>query len=339
MSNFNKELNNRDKKETSKDITDLIQKIAGSLDDEVKEVVDKKDKKLNGKKNIEQYVDTTGQLSSKNLKFYLWASKHKVAIYRFSVISLTVFIILSLGYSIFKISDYGIFGYTEDQILYQDLASSYDYTGIHSRYEPQPLQILDTKVIESGVDRFDLVAEVFNSNKWFRVEFDYHFVIDGLETRKEHVVFMPSELRPIGILGIESEGYIGSNNFIISNVSWRRISRHDVSDIDSWLEERLQFQAEDVEFLRSGGEAKLGTHIIKLNVLNDSAYSYKSPLFQVGLYQGDALVGLMPIQFDDFYTLDLKSVDFRSFVNNLSVTEIELYPIIDLFDEEVYTQR
>jgi len=150
---------------------------------------------------------------------------------------------------------------------------------------------------------------------------------------------MPSELRPIGILGIESEGYIGSNNFIISNVSWRRISRHDVSDIDSWLEERLQFQAEDVEFLRSGGEAKLGTHIIKLNVLNDSAYSYKSPLFQVGLYQGDALVGLMPIQFDDFYTLDLKSVDFRSFVNNLSVTEIELYPIIDLFDEEVYTQR
>jgi len=302
-------------------------------------VVEKENQAGRDKNNIEQYVDTTGELSSKNLKLYLWFSKHKVPLYRWVVVFLIIFIILSLGYSIFKISDYALFGYAQDQILYQELATNYDYSGIHPRYAPQPLQILGTQVIDSGVNKYDLVAEMYNANEWFRVEFDYYFIIDGVATKKAHAIFMPSESRPVGILGVESTGYISANDFVLENVSWRRISRHDISDINTWLEERLQFQTQNVEFLRAGGTNELGSNAIKFDVLNNGAYSYKSPMFQVGLYQNNMLVGLMPVQFDDFYTLDIKSVDLRSFVTNFSVTEIELYPLIDLFDEEVYIQK
>lgn len=341
MTNLKNELNNRDKKEAGINVTDLIKKIVGNKDSHGLESVEAEEKKdvVNGGKNISQYMDTTGELSSKNLKLYLWLSKHKVFFYRFSVVLLIVFSIFSLAYSIVKISDYAIFGYTEDQILYQGIASTYDYTGVHPRYAPQSLQILETKVLNSGNDRYDLVAVMYNSNEWFKVEFDYYFIISGEKTRTEHAVFMPSESRPIGILGIESEGGIGSNNFVLENVVWKRISRHEVDDIKFWMEERLQFKVEDVKFLRSGGAAKIKSHIIKFNITNDGAFSYKLPMFQVGLYQGNTLVGLMPVQLDDFYTLETKEIDLRSVVKSLVVTEIELYPIIDLFDSQVYTQK
>ena len=340
MKNFYKELNNRDKRETGTDITSLVEKLTNiHKDNDLKNEVEKKDKMVNNKKDIDQYIDTTGELSSKNLKLYLWLSKHKVFFYRFAIVFLIICIILSFGYSIFKISDYAIFGFNEDQIIYQDLATSYDYTGIHPRYSPKPLQILETNILESGINKYDLIAEVYNSNKWFRVEFDYYFIVDGAETQKKHAIFMPSEARPIGILGVESEIYIGSNNFILENVVWKRISRHEISDIDSWMQERMQFQVYDVEFIRAGGSNNLGSHVIKFNVLNNGAFSYKTPLFYIGLYQNNSLIGLMPVQFDNFYALEVKSVDLRSFAPNLSVSEIELYPIIDLFDDEVYTQK
>ena len=117
---------------------------------------------------------------------------------------------------------------------------------------------------------------------------------------------------------------------------WNRISNHDIVDIASWQAERLNFIVSNFSFLRFGNTEDPSANVIKFDIQNDSAYSFVQPNFMVGLYQSNSLVGVMPLELNQFKAGETKSVDLRNFVSGLNVTDIKLFPIIDNYQKSSY---
>lgn len=293
------------------------------------------------KPDYTKYQDTTGELSGTDLKRYIWFTKNQVLLYRLLVSFLIAFIVFAFGYSLWGIGNYVALGYWLDQKIYQELGGFYDYTGIHARYGAQPLQVLSVDAIESGVNKFDEIAQLLNPNERFIAEFDYYFDFGGgVSTTRERATLMPLENRPVGEFGLDSGAFGGAGNLVIDNVSWTRVSNHDVTNIQEFLDNHSKFTASSVVFTNSARENAASAHVISFDLTNGSAYSYYAPKFLIGLFQGGALVGVIPWQSDsDFYSLQTKKVDIRSFVTNLNVDQVEVYPLINWFDSESFVIR
>ena len=286
--------------------------------------------------DFQKYIDTTGELSSKDLKKFLWFTKNRVLLYRLAISGLIAFSAMAFIFSLWKLADYLIYGYQSDQQLYADLASSYDYTGANVRYAPAPLQILSTNTMESGVNKVDAVAEIYNPNDRFMVEFDYSFDFGSATNTVLHAVLMPMQTRPVVLQGLDSNLYGGGADLIISNIKWQRISRHEIDDMTKFLGEHLLFEITDVAFVPTNGTAD--ANIINFKLTNNSAFNYRAPEFLVGLFQSGSLAQVIPLKLTDFKSLETKNIDLRSFLNGLNASEVEIYPLINLFDKESYTE-
>lgn len=292
------------------------------------------------KPDFTKYQDTTGELSGTDLKRYLWFTKNQVGLYRGLVTFLIAFSSFVFGYSLWNLGTYFASGYWTDQKLYQELGSFVDYTGAHNRYGAQPLQILSADAIDSGVGKFDEVAQIFNSNDRFIAEFDYYFDFGGgVSTTRERATLMPLENRPVGAFGLDGNTFSGVGNLIIENVGWTRVSSHEVGNMQEFLDAHSKFTVSNVVFTSSARENSANAHMISFNFTNESAFNYRAPKFLVGLYQGGALMGVIPWQTDDFYSLQTKSVDVRSFVTNFSVDQVQVYPLINWFDSDSFVVR
>lgn len=286
--------------------------------------------------SFEKYTDPTGEFSSKKLKYSLWYIEHKVILYKIFLVILVVFIIVSWGISFWWWGKYILYGFGEDQNLGRTLANFTNFSNLSSTYKPVPLSIINTYIIPGGTEKYDVVAEVANSNNRFLARFDYHFIIDGVKTLTRQGVLLPGENKFFGHFGLESSVSPGAPVFILENVSWQRISNHDVPDTKLWQEDHLRFLVSDFEFIRTESSEGAAAHIIKFKITNNTPYSYVAPQFYVGLFLQQSLVGVFPVTVNKFKSLETRIIDLRSFVPNLQVSDIQIFPLINIYDPEVY---
>ncbi len=282
------------------------------------------------------YVDTSGELGSKELGYGMWWVSHKADTFRIVVFLLAIFSIVLWTFSLWKGVSYGWYVFSKEPKLIVELKKFPNFTQFYSRFSPIPLQVIDTMVVPGGVDKFDAVAEVANTNLWFIADFDYYFQIGSITTSLSHATLIPGEERPIAYLGLDSSASENSANLVITNVRWRRVSNKLVPNPSVYQNNRLQFQVSDFVFIRAEANPGVTAHILRFNLTNNSAFPYKNPSFYVGLYVGDALVGIAPLELRDFKSLETRAVDIRSFFRNLNVTDIKVFPRINVYDPAVY---
>jgi hypothetical protein len=286
--------------------------------------------------DFRKYVDPTNEFQSKDLGRALWFVQNKVALYRVMLGALVLVIAVSWGYSLLKLGDYLIFGLSEQKKLQAEAARFIDYTPIHAHYSPQPLQIVSTRLLPGGVEKYDAIAEISNPNDRWEVEFNYWFDVNGNTTTKHTAHLMPGETRPVAVQGLQTSG--GGASVMLDGLVWHRISNKTVPDPASWQAERLQFTARDFNFIPANSTAtsSASSNIIRFTLINNSAYGYHAPFFYLGLMSNGVLEQLMPFYSGDMQSLATTTVDVRSFVPNLNISEIQLYPIINLYDPNVY---
>ena len=287
--------------------------------------------------SFEKYVDPTGEFTSSELKYSFWYVKHRLLLYRLAFFGLILFSVITWVYSLYGWGNYLIFGYTADQKLTQQLASSVNYVGIHAHFAPQPLAVLKTYILPGGVEKYDALADVANLNQRWRLSFDYSFVLDGKETPPQHTSLLPGEKRPIAYFGIDGAGGPPlSSNLHIQNVAWQRVSNKTVPDVKSWQAERINFQTDKFVFTPMGSATGINANDIQFTLTNASAYGYVAPQFYVALLSGGDTVAVMPLAFDQFASLETKQVDIRNFVANLNATDVQIFPLIDIYSPDVY---
>ena len=190
-----------------------------------------------------------------------------------------------------------------------------------------------------GVDKYDAVADVANPNERFFVSFRYYFIVDGKNTPAQNGFLLPGENKPLAYLGIESSAVPREATIVFEELQWRRISARTIADVRAWQENRLNFSVENFVFTpRNTVEGGGDTHRIQFSIINNSPYSYVEPQFYVALLSQDALVGILPLRLDSLESLEKKQIDLRSFVPNLTVDGVKVYPLIDIYASAAYLQ-
>ncbi|MDO8499843.1 MAG: hypothetical protein Q7S66_04245 [bacterium] len=289
-----------------------------------------------GAANFIKYTGTTEDVPGSDIKRSIWFWHHKVGFYRSLVIGL-IFISASLwGYSAWRWFDYLVFGIPLDSKLSKVVTVFPDYSVLAPRFSPQPLQILSAELLISSPGKVDAVAEVINPNSEFTVAFDYHFNINGQSSPKQQGFILPGDDKLLVDFGLDATVYSGSANLVLEHVRWDRISAHVVKDAIGWQANRLDFTVSDVKIIRPGGPLAASANVVQFKLTNNSAYSFSSPDFYVGLYQGQDLLGVLPLQLDGFRAGETRAIDLRSFATNLNATSIKVFPLIDVYDSAVY---
>lgn len=284
---------------------------------------------------LSKYEEPTDTLSGNKLQWAEWYVRHRLLLYRILAGTLAVFSAVTLGYSLIYLGYYLLVGYNADQALQNSLASTYDYAAINARYTAAPLRIAATDIFAGGVKKYDAVAQIKNPNERFTAYFDYYFVVGGVATPRHSTLLLPGEERPVAAFGLDGAGSVSA---VLENVRWKRVSAHEVNSVSAFQADHLNFAAVDFQFVVPQGENAPSAHAIQFNLKNDSPFGYAQADFVVGLYQGGALAGVMPLTLKNFQSLETRAVDLRSFVSNLFVTEVKVFPVIDIYDPGVYIQ-
>ncbi len=287
--------------------------------------------------SFEKYVDPTGELPTSNFKWAIWYVTHKILLYKILVGFLIGFSVLTILFGLWKWGDYFIFGIAEDQLLERSISTAINYSGINQSFSAQPLQIAGTQILVSGVNRYDIISEVANPNPRFVASFDYAYQLGGdATTAAQHAMLLPGETRPLVFLGYADGTPGASTGLVLSNVTWDRIDAHQAPDIENWQKDRLNFVVTDFSFVASRSAEDANAHIIRFKLTDDSLYGYNAPSFQVGLFDNGSLVGILPWSLDRIKSGETVSVDLRSFAPDLNVSEIKVFPLINIYDKEVY---
>ncbi len=288
------------------------------------------------KVNYEKYVDPSGEFTGQELKYGFWYVRHRLLLYRILVGTLMALAAGTAFFSLFALGKYLIFGLQESAEVDRGLTSFENYTVLNSRFAAKPLEVLSTAVYSGGVGKYDLVADVVNSNPRFLVTFDYYFSFNGTKTPSQTTTLLPRENRPVAYLGLSADTYPDSAVLTIDNIAWKRLSNREFLDPETWQRERLNFLVSNFEFIPQFDESGANAEIIRFTLTNQSAYSYKTARFYVGLYLDQNLVGLLPLSLDNFTSLASKNIDLRSFGSNLSVNEVKIFPLVNVYDDAVY---
>lgn len=296
-----------------------------------------KDKKKTPKKsNFESYTDPTGELSASKLKYGLWLAKHEVLLYRLLIGALIIFCAITWVYSLIGWGKYLIVGLGQDQELYKNLSQFPNYQITQARRSPSPLQIISADVLPAGVNKSNALSEVINPNGRWLAKFNYHFELGGERTKTQAAFLLPSQDTWLVEFGIDGAN-LSQPNLVIENLSWSKISAHEVLDTASWQGARLNFVVSDFAFKRAGEDEDAPTaQTISFNLTNSSPFGYNQPKFIIGFYFNQVLVGVMPLELNNFASQQTANVDLRSFVGNLTVDEVKIFPLINIYDQQVY---
>lgn len=287
------------------------------------------------KVDASRFEDVTGEFTSAQFKRSYWFVTHKILLYKLTVGALVLVSVLLATFSLWQWGSYIISGISADIALYKNLTIFPNYTGIHEHYAPKPIQISGINAFTGGSKTYDLVAEVNNPNKNFVIHFDYYFITDTQKTPNQKGFLLANESRPLVYFGFK-DNYPNGVRLIIENISWKRITAHTVANPINWQNDRLNFSINNFSFTLPEKVDGVAANLIKFNITNNSAFGYRDGFFILGMMQGGGLVGVMPLIIKDFKSQETRSVDMRNFSEGLSVSDIQLFPQIDIYKQDVY---
>ena len=295
-------------------------------------VADPADKLIKKPINFSDYEDPSGEMGGREFRLALWYARNKVLLHRWTVVAIVVVNIIFWSVSAIGWLSYFVVGIDRDRLMATELASFYDYNLINSHFAPASLEVANPSALAGGVKLYDVFADVANPNRDFYVNFDYYFIVNGVPTPRQSSILLANDSRPVVYFGWSGQSFPAVGSIVIENVRWHRIDSHVIVDSASWQAERLNFSVDQFKFTSAYYNDLSSSGVINFDITNGSAYSYASLTFYVGLFQGNTLVGLKPLTLSALRSQETQSVDLRTFVDNLNLTGVKLFPIINIFN-------
>lgn len=291
---------------------------------------------LFNKDKLSKYDTSSNDFSSNQLKFGEWYLKHKRQLKKWLVGILSVWSIITLGGSLLYWGYYFSSLYFYDQKVSQRLVQSFaDYSSLQQDYQAKSPQVRSIKVVQAqGKDKYNVLANVFNPNRRWVANIDYHFDLPGGKTSRDSALILPGKVQSLVSLGVSNQA-TQSVNFRIDNIDWRSIDSHRVKNVKNYIQARLNFQLEEMNFTAADSENNTPARV-KLTINNPTAYSYWRPKFIFKMYNGSNLVRVKTARINDFITETSRSVSFTFLDSNIKVTRVEIFPEIDIFNEDVF---
>ncbi|MFA7245142.1 MAG: hypothetical protein WC070_03120 [Candidatus Magasanikbacteria bacterium] len=286
---------------------------------------------------FESYIDTSGDFSNSSIKLAQFYLNHKILFRKIVIGLLAAWSVLSILFALFYFGKYFFFDYNIDKANINQMLNTQIPKEIFQKNKPQDLQFGDKYIFPSSNGKYDYAINVYNSNKNWLASVSYNFILEEGETETKTVIISPNENRFLIEFGVDSPNYIPQNNQInIIDIAWSRIDAHEIFDPISYKEERLNFSIENLQFSQFGGTTESSGKLLSFDITNNTLFGYKEINFIIVLKQNETIIGFLPLYINNFVGLSKKDISFSLFNNYLEVDSIELQPIINVFDKNVY---
>lgn len=287
---------------------------------------------------FEKYIDPNDDFSNKELKWAEWYLKHKLSFRKATLFFLISFCVLTVGFSLSYLGYYFSYGYFQDQKMYALQTTEFqNYEAIKDLYTAKDLQVNTIEMYNSVSNKYDFVARVINPNPRWIASVSYKFTFDGGETATEKTVLWPNSTRPIISFGNDPETYPSSLKLVIEDVAWQKIKESELRDVESFIIDHSSFETANFNFTPASRVADILNHLIEFDLANNTIYSFWEPKFYVELKDSSGMTnGFIYLVLDQFKTTEERHISLRSFVDNLDVSDIVVWPAFDIFSRSEY---
>jgi hypothetical protein len=288
-------------------------------------------------KKIQGYVDPVNGFSNRELSISEWYVRNKILLEQILTWCIGAVAFVTMSFSLFSLVHYIIVGLPQERALYAGLVQgAQNYEAMQISYAAQPLQVRPVAVYEAGPDAYTFAAQVRNPNAQHVATLTYYLVYSGGRTETRTTTLLPGEQRPVVFVGEKTQQYPANISFVISETSYRRVDLKAISDIRGYVLERTQFIETDVVFDPPRPSEGITGGTVSFSIENASAYSYWKPQFVIELLYGGRTVGMLKTTLRQFRAGEVRPVSVRTEVETLTVDDIRVYPVINIFDQSVY---
>jgi len=273
-------------------------------------------------------------LTDKQLRYAKWYLKHKKRIRDVFVLALILLDVILIAIIVFQAVLYfnlkeehlhNMRGLTENKI---------DFLALRSHFAPQPIVTDSLTVIrpDSKKSQYDFIITASNPNPDWRVNIEYYFFGDGLETSLGSGFMNPGERKYFFILGEQVASEMSDVQFLISKISWRRV-RSPEKNLLSVLDQ-LIIEDVSLEYLQAEHESLILPQI-SFKAKNNSIYDFWENRFVIALERDLSLVGLNILSVDSWRANEEKNL---TFIWPLipRFTHIKIEPEINVLNPEVF---
>lgn len=291
-------------------------------------------KQPSSKPTIDRYVDPTGELTNKKLKFGEWYVRNRLLLRKIFVAFLTVWCVGFGGFSLYGWGKWVTVDIWQDNRMLAELTQQQiPWAYWRDVRAPQPLAIAPVQVVPSGPSKTDFVAVVENANRHWTAAVTYHFVYGAAETEPMTTFVYPGQRRVLLSLGNTGEE---GPQLIVDKTEWTRFNAHKIANAAAYLAERLNFSVRDLVFTPVSAETGAPTHTLLFSIVNNSAYSFWNAKFTVLYLDGDRVVGVKQIEVPEFRAGEVRSQEIKSLAPQLNVTQVELIAEVDPFSDSTF---
>ncbi len=289
------------------------------------------------KNNFSRYEDPTGEFSNRELKMGEWYVLHKLKLRRIFLLILITWSVVSVVGSLFYWGYYLMIGYNLDQQMANLQAIQVpNYVAMHQMYGAKELQISNVEVYQSASKQYDLVAQMKNPNdRWIAI-LTYKFSYSGKDSDTQTTVIMPMASRPLIIFGQYSDYYPTPVSLQIVQIKWLKVNPHSLVDVASFVKEKTNFEIVNFRFIPANSFYNVPQNDIKFEITNNSPYSYWHIDFYVELLNEGSVVGYAYVPVEKLMTKEVRQVEKAVLVDNIYVSDIKVYPVVNVFDSDSY---
>ncbi len=268
-------------------------------------------------------------ITEKQLKFGQWLLTHKEKLIKIPIYILLVFCVITVGYSLYGWTIHFLEVGKLSQSFNQMVSLQIDFDSYHSRNRPEPIKFIEPTVIDTGGNKYDIVARVENPNsKWLVKELVYQFQSGEYLTPTTTVYILPKEGRYLMSLGNQSERRLSNLQLKIISYNWQRMK----SELEL---PQINFPTTDVKFYVNDDKSRSWVSFFTTNETIDNFWEVD---WQAFLYSGRKLVGINQVRLEQFLSGQTREVTMSWFERLPRVTEVEVMPIVDLLDPDVTYQ-
>lgn len=277
-------------------------------------------------------------LSEKQLKWGYWFVTHKIALRRVLEIFLIVFSAANLGFSGYYLY-LDIANTTERQQMLGELLTGGLNPAVTAKQSPRSLQAGSVQVL-APAGKYDFLASVANPNPYYAARFSYRFVYGNTATAPEAGFILPGEQKFVVKLGVVSSGRPAGTALEIVSVDWERIDRHKYPDWKGFASEHLNFPITDISYTAeidlAEGKPSIGR--TSFTIANQTGYGYYGVRAIVIMYRGPAAVAVNTTAFPVLMPNASQSGAVTWFEKYDSVTQIKVFPEVDILNDASYVR-
>lgn len=282
------------------------------------------------KKSIKNYKGNNS-VSNLHLDIGLWISENRIKIKQGITIFLIVFVSSTLSYSTYHLADYILYGRSHDKLMLEEL-TRVTYDGEYLRQVMAPDNLLFSFTNAYYVQgTYDFLTKIKNPNPNHYANFYYCFEEVDRELACGESFILPGDDKYVMELNHKISPNVGKVNFVIKDISWRRISAHTIKDWYSYRRERLQFIVDMADF-----DINNNNYNLEFTINNNSSFSFKEVPLQIILLGSRGEIGANKYRLRDLMSQQKVTVSMNWPVGNSRASQVLIIPEIDILDNNNY---